>query len=47
MKNFLKTFITANLSLFIALSLITAPIQDNHHPISPTNNLTGQKGETN
>lgn len=47
MKKFFKSFIATNLSLLIALSLITAPIQDNHHPISPTNNLTGQKGETN
>ena len=41
MKKFLNTFLAANLSLFIALSLIIAPIQDNQHPINPLGDITG------
>ena len=42
MKKFLKTFLAANLSLFIALSLIITPIPDNgtNYSITPLNDLT-------
>ncbi len=42
MKKFIKTFIAANLSLFIALSLIITPILDNPNPIIPLNDLADQ-----
>ena len=47
MKKFFKTFIAANLSLFIALSLIITPIPDNYHPINPLGDLTGQDKDKN
>ena len=47
MKKFIKTFITVNLSLFIALSLIVTPILDNPNPIKPLNDLVGQDKDKN
>lgn len=49
MKKFFKTFLAANLSLFIALSLIITPISDNgtNYPITPLNDLTDPEDDLN
>ena len=49
MKKFFKTFLAANLSLFLALSLIITPIPDNDntYPITPLNDLTDPEDDLN
>ena len=49
MKKFFKTFLAANLSLFLALSLTitTIPDNNNNHPITPLNDLTDPDDDIN
>lgn len=51
MKKFFKTFLAANLSLFIAMSLFIAPVYDNNNnynsPITPLNDLTDPEDDLN